>query len=121
LTVFYLYQEGTPQAILQNLFRVFDTSGDGKVSFKEMQKLVKAIYGLLKVEDPKVAAEKFLAESTFYECDDDKDGFVSEEEFIKSCLEDNDSFTTLLTLKLVNLFVDTESKMEDMASDSDSD
>ena len=42
-------QEGSPEEILQSLFRIFDTSGDGKVTMKEMEKLVKSLYGLLKV------------------------------------------------------------------------
>ena len=47
-----------------------------------MNKLIKDMYGLLKTEDPNIAAKKLVAKTAFAEMDKDKDGKVSQEEFV---------------------------------------
>ena len=122
MTVYHMACQGSPEEILTRLFRIFDVNGDGKISEKEMKKLVKSMYGLLKEEDSKVAAEKFLVETAFKECDGDNDGYVTAEEFVQACLN-KEEVTKLLTLKVVDIFVKTEKELEegDAGSSSDSD
>ena len=51
MLVFHIMSEGAPEEVLTKIFRVFDVNGDGVISIKEMNKLIKDMYGLLKTED----------------------------------------------------------------------
>lgn len=44
--------EGSPEDVLEKLFRVFDVNSDGNISAKEMERLVADLYGLVKHTDP---------------------------------------------------------------------
>ena len=50
--VYTIMAGGTPEDILKKIFRLFDVNSDGSISKKEMKRLVKDMYGLLKKEDP---------------------------------------------------------------------
>ena len=57
MVIFYIMADGSPEEVLGKIFRVFDVNSDGSITNKEMQRLVKDMYGLLKTEDPDIAAK----------------------------------------------------------------
>ena len=63
------------------------------------------MYGMLKSDDPNLAAKEFIARTAFAEMDEDNDGRVSQAEFIKACL-DRDEISKMLTLKIIDIFVE---------------
>merc|ERR1712113_60122 len=67
MVIFYVMSDGSPEEVLGKIFRVFDVNSDGSITNKEMQRLVKDMYGLLKTEDPDVAAKDMIAKSAFAE------------------------------------------------------
>merc|ERR1719376_1177257 len=73
MVIFYIMSDGTPGEVLGKIFRVFDVNSDGTISKKELTRLIKEMYGLLKTEDPNVAAKDFVAKSAFAEMDKDED------------------------------------------------
>ena len=86
MLIFFIMSEGAPEEVLTKIFRVFDVNSDGTISKKEMNKLIKDMYGLLKTEDPYIAAKKLVAKTAFAEMDKDKDGKVSQAEFVSACM-----------------------------------
>ena len=115
MVIFYVMSEGSEEEVLKGIFRAFDTDGNGSLTLDEIKKLVKSIYRLLKKDDPNLESEKFIADSTFAECDKDGDGKVTREEFIASCL-DKGAFTTLLTMKIVDIFTAEEAPVAEAAA-----
>ena len=63
---------------------------------------------MLKNDDPNVAAKEFIAKTAFAEMDEDQDGKVTQKEFVKACL-DRDEFSKMLTLKIIDIFVEDDS------------
>ena len=61
MVIFYVMSDGSPEEVLGKIFRVFDVNSDGSITNKEMQRLVKDMYGLLKTEDPTIAAKDMIA------------------------------------------------------------
>ena len=86
---------------------MFDVNNDGAISLKEMSKLIKDMYGLLKTEDPNIASKNLVAKTAFAEMDKDKDGKVTKEEFLKACLG-QEEISKMLALKIVDIFVDDD-------------
>ena len=107
MLVFHIMSEGAPEEVLTKIFRVFDVNGDGVISIKEMNKLIKDMYGLLKTEDPNIAAKNLIVKTAFAEMDKNEDGKVSKEEFVKACMG-QEEISKMLTLKIVDIFVDDE-------------
>merc|ERR1711951_187853 len=89
----------------KHVFRIYDTNNDGYIAIKEMNRLVKDMYSMLKSEDPNLAAKDLIAKSAFAEMDENQDGKVSCDEFVKACME-RDEFTKMLTLKIIDIFVE---------------
>merc|ERR1712212_544668 len=107
MVIFYIMAEGSAEEVLGKIFRVFDVNSDGNISNKEMKRLVKDMYGLLKAEDANVAADKMIAKSAFAEMDKNEDGKVSLEEFKSACLG-REEFSKMLAVKVIDIFVDDE-------------
>ena len=107
MLVFHIMSDGTVEEVLTKIFRVFDVNGDGVISTKEMNKLIKDMYGLLKTEDPNIAAENMIAMTAFAEMDKNKDGKVTKEEFVGACLEQQE-ISKMLALKIVDIFVEED-------------
>merc|ERR1739845_318725 len=107
MVIFYIMADGTAEEVLGKIFRVFDVNSDGTISNKEMKRLVKDMYGLLKAEDPNVAADKMIAKSAFAEMDKNEDGKVSLEEFKAACLG-REEFSKMLAIKVIDIFVDED-------------
>merc|ERR1711942_180510 len=107
MLIFHIMSDGTPQEVLGKIFRVFDLNLDGTINKKEMKRLVKDMYGLIKTEDPEVQSEAVIAASAFTEMDADGDGKITESEFINACLS-QDEISKMLALKVINIFVEEE-------------
>merc|ERR1719209_42477 len=107
MLVFHIMSDGTVEEVLTKIFRVFDVNGDGVINIKEMDKLIKDMYGLLKTEDQNIAAKKLLAKTAFAEMDTNEDGRVSQEEFVKACMG-QEEISKMITLKIIEIFVDDE-------------
>merc|ERR1712168_1070284 len=107
MLIFHIMSDGTPQEVLGKIFRVFDLNLDGTINKKEMKRLVKDMYGLIKSEDPEVKSEAVIAASAFTEMDADGDGKITETEFVNACLS-QDEISKMLALKVINIFVEEE-------------
>ena len=99
--------DGSPEEVLKKIFRVFDVNSDGTITQKEMKRLVRDMYSLLKEEDPNLATEQFVAKCAFAEMDSDENGKVTLEEFISACLG-QEEFSKMLALKVIDIFVDED-------------
>merc|ERR1711973_388613 len=95
-----IMSDGTPEEVLTKIFRVFDVNSDGTITQKEMTKLIKDMYGLLKSEDPNLAAKDLVSKSAFAEMDKDQDGKVTTAEFIAACTG-QEEFSKMLALILI--------------------
>merc|ERR1739838_1029989 len=107
MLIFFIMSDGSPEEVLTKIFRVFDVNSDGSITQKEMTKLIKDMYGLLKSEDPDLAAKDLVSKSAFAEMDKDQDGKVTTEEFISACMGQDD-LSKMLALKVIDIFVDDE-------------
>ena len=107
MMIFFIMSDGLPEEVLTKIFRVFDVNSDGTITQKEMAKLIRDMYSLLKEEDPSLATKELVAKSAFAEMDSDQDRKVSLEEFIAACLG-QERLTKMLALKVIDIFVDEE-------------
>merc|ERR1712241_1335752 len=107
MIVLYIMSNGTPEENLKQIFRVFDINNDGAISLKELQRIVKDLFHLINEENADEASQELLAQSAFNEMDENHDGQVSEEEFIEACMSQK-KFSTMLTLKIIDVFVSSE-------------
>merc|ERR1712228_316647 len=82
---------GTPEEKLKWAFRMYDVDGNGVIDLEEMTKIVQAIYDMLgagAVKPTDTAKER--AKNIFNRMDENKDGNLTEEEFLKGCLQDDE-------------------------------
>lgn len=108
MIVYYCLSEGTPDQVVRKLFRVFDVNSDGSISYPEMKRLVKDLYGLLEVAQvPGGGAKDTIAKSAFEEMDFDKNGLVSQQEFVDAVLG-RQEFAKMLTNGVMSIFVGEE-------------
>jgi len=107
MLIFFIMSDGAPEEVLTKIFRVFDVNSDGTITQKEMTKLIKDMYGLLKSEDPNLAAKDLIAKSAFAEMDKDEDGKVSTAEFIAACMG-QEEFSKMLAIKVIDIFVEED-------------
>lgn len=104
MIVLYIMSSGSPEENLQQIFRVFDINNDGAISLKELKRIVKDLFHLINEKDADQASQDVLATTAFTEMDENNDGQVSEEEFIKACMRQK-KFSTMLTLRIIDIFV----------------
>ena len=107
MVVFFILSDGSSEEVLTKIFRLFDVNSDGKITKKELTRLVKDMYGLLKKDDPNVNAIDLIAKSAFAEMDKDEDGKITAEEFISACLGEQD-FSKMLANKAIDIFMEEE-------------
>ena len=80
---------GTPEEKLKWAFRMYDVNGNGFIDQKEMTKIIQAIYDMLgagAVKPTNTADER--AKNIFNRMDENNDGHLTEEGFLKGCLQD---------------------------------
>ena len=77
MMVYYLLSEGAPEDVFSGVFRMFDKDGNGDISMVEVTHLVTIIFKFLKKENPELETEQFMAQTTFFEFDENGDGRVT--------------------------------------------
>merc|ERR1712018_89558 len=97
----------TPEEVLEKIFRVFDVNSDGTINEKEMQRLIKDMYGLIKADDPEAESKDLIAKSAFAEMDKDADGKITCSEFTTACLS-QEKISKMLALKVIDIFVEED-------------
>ena len=104
IMVLYIMNNGTLESNLKQIFRVFDIDNNGTINVKEVKKVMK---DLSKLENGNSENSKKddLAHSVFKEMDENEDGEISEEEFIKACLGKK-KFSKLIALKIIKIFIE---------------
>ncbi|KZC08099.1 Neuronal calcium sensor 2 [Dufourea novaeangliae] len=83
---------GTPEEKLKWAFRMYDVDGNGVIDIQEMTKIVQAIYDMLGAcssNRPADSAEE-RAKNIFAKMDENNDGQLTQEEFLKGCLQDEE-------------------------------
>ena len=91
LLAVYVTSDGTAKEKLESAFRMYDLDGNGVIDLDEMTKVVQAIYGMMGEgsADPAYWAQVRTA-SIFSRIDANGDGYLTEEEFIQGCLQDDE-------------------------------
>ena len=91
LLAIYITSDGTAEEKLRWAFRMYDVDGNGFIDPDEMLKVLRAIYGMLHedAEDP-TSADEERAMKIFCRIDENGDGQITGEEFLRGCLEDDD-------------------------------
>merc|ERR1719234_176670 len=74
MMIFYIMSDGSPEEVLAKIFRVFDVNSDGTISEKELKRLIKDMFMMIKEENPEEASKEFITSSTFAEMDEDQNG-----------------------------------------------
>ncbi|GBM67641.1 Calsenilin [Araneus ventricosus] len=80
---------GSPTEKLQWTFNLYDINGDGCITREEMREIINSIYNLLgRFTEPCVSAEatRDHADRVFDKLDLNKDGIVTFDEFLETCL-----------------------------------
>ncbi|GIY59664.1 calsenilin [Caerostris darwini] len=91
---------GSPTEKLQWTFNLYDINGDGCITREEMREIITSIYSLLgRFTEPSVSPEttRDHADRVFDKLDLNKDGIVTFDEFLETCLND-ENITMSLTL-----------------------
>ena len=107
MLIFHIMSDGDMEEVLGKIFRVFDVDGDGTISKKEMDKVVKDMFGLLKTDASHIGDQASFVKDIFSEMDKDNDGKITESEFIRACMEQQE-MSKLLAIKIVNIFVEED-------------
>ena len=107
MLIFHIMSDGTPEEVLEKIFRVFDVNSDGTINKKEMQRLIKDMYGLIKADDPEAESKDLMAKSAFAEMDKDADGKITCSEFTTACLS-QEKISKMLALKVIDIFVEED-------------
>ena len=69
MIVLYIMSSGTPEENLKQIFRVFDINNDGKISLKELQKIVRDLFlllnetGIVKASQDAKASQEILVKT----------------------------------------------------------
>lgn len=74
--------------------------------------------GLINSDDADKVTDEMIAVTSLAEMDDDSDGKISLEEYIKACM-DREEFTRMLTLKIIDIFVETEEEQPEEEAQGD--
>ena len=101
LLAMYVTSSGTAEEKLTWAFKMYDVDGNGTIDPDEMLKVVQAIYGMRRedaTEPTSVADER--ARKIFLRMDENGDGQLTEEEFLRGCLED-DELSKLLAPNII--------------------
>ena len=87
---------GTPEEKLKWAFRMYDVDGNGVIDQEEMTNIVQAIYDMLGADATKLSdTVEEKTKNIFNRMDENNDGSLTEEVFLKGCLQD-DELTKML-------------------------
>ena len=103
LLAMHVNSAGTAKEKLTWAFRMYDVDGNGVIDPEEMLKVVQAIYGMLNKDatEPMSDSDE-RARKIFRRMDVNRDGLLTEEEFLRGCLED-DELSKLLAPNVTEL------------------
>ena len=91
LLAMYVTSAGTAEEKLTWAFRMYDVDGNGFIDPDEMLKVLQAIYGMLHEDATKpTSAADERAKKIFRRMDENGDGQITGEEFLRGCLEDDE-------------------------------
>merc|ERR1711936_49682 len=79
---------GTPEEKLSWAFRMYDVDGNGWIDLVEMTKLVKSIYAMIGPTTAQHDSPEARAKEIFQRMDINCDGRITKDEFIQTCLVD---------------------------------
>ena len=101
LVAMYVTSAGSAEEKLTWAFRMYDVDGNGTIEPDEMGKVVEAIYGMLcqDATEPTTSAKQ-KAMKIFRRMDGNQDGHLTEKEFLRGCMED-DELSKLLAPNMV--------------------
>ena len=94
-----IMNNGTLEENLEQIFRVFDINNDGRIEKREMRRIVKDLGKMVGIKDRDEASRE-----AFKEMDEDGDGEVTKEEFVRACLTQK-KFSVMLTLLIIDIFL----------------
>jgi len=86
---------GSSDEKLHWAFTMYDINGDNRISVKEMTQVIDSMYDLLGKDKTGDFAPKKRVEQIFARVDTNKDKYVSKEEFLKGC-QDDEQIRTIL-------------------------
>ena len=108
MIVLYVMSNGTPEENLKQIFRIFDINNDGTLSPQELDRLVKDLFQMFtKKDNPNRDSHEALANNAFKEMDTNSDGKITQEEFVRACLN-QESISKMLALKVIDVFIGSE-------------
>ncbi|CAF1552242.1 unnamed protein product [Didymodactylos carnosus] len=79
---------GSPTEKLEWAFNMYDIDADNRISMKEMTQVIDSMYDLLGKEKKGEFAPKKRVQQIFDRIDTNKDKYVSRDEFLKGCQND---------------------------------
>merc|ERR1712223_1417877 len=82
----HITSNGSPEEKLAWAFKMYDIDGSGSIDFNEMKRVVSAVYEMMGTESSNLGKAREL----FSKMDENSDGLVSQEEFIKVCSKDEE-------------------------------
>merc|ERR1719402_8396 len=91
LMVVHMTSNGSADDKLRTMFTLYDQDGNGAIDAEEMNSVIRDIYQMLGEDSHGQAKEMFAL------MDKDADGKITEQEFIRACLEDADLVRMLST------------------------
>ena len=87
----YVTSAGTPEEKFRSAFRMYDVDGNGFIDQDEMANVMQAIYGMMGegAKNPGYWADE-RAKCIFVQMDENFDGHITEDEFLRGCLQDEE-------------------------------
>ena len=87
----YVTSAGTPEEKFRSAFRMYDVDGNGVIDQDEMANVMQAIYGMMGegAKNPGYWADE-RAKCIFIQMDENFDGHITEDEFLRGCLQDEE-------------------------------
>lgn len=108
LVIIYIMSDGSTEQKLKQIFRIFDSDGDGTVTNEEMHRIVGHLYHLVPdKEKEQIHSPEQFSSLIMNEMDKDKDGSISEIEFMSAFMRE-EQLTTLLVNKVMQRAVSAQ-------------
>jgi len=103
--------DGNAQTKLKQIFRIFDSDKNGSISRLELLSIVKHLFHLVPhTQKEDLPTPQKLSDKLMEEMDSDKDGVISEDEFILAFLR-NEQITTNVINKIMTRFTSAKSRI----------
>jgi len=103
LILYQILSGGTPEENLKRIFLMFDADCDGTVSREELRKIVKDMSKFIAQNSQENYGDDIITEKAWEEMDKNKDGKVTQQEFIDAVMA-KDKFSKFLTSNVVDLY-----------------